>query len=127
MQLEEFLYSRLTGFAGLSALVSTRVSPMKSVQAAELPCTTFKRVGGGLDYTHDGAEALTESFWQFDGWGSTFSSARDVAAAIVAALAEDVPPSFYCFVDSIHHDYEADTRIYRGCVEARILYREDVE
>jgi len=124
MHIEEYLYSRLSGFGGLSALVSTRVSPMKAIEFSDLPAATFKRVAGGLDYDHDGAEALTESFWQIDAWGSSYTAARDVAAQIVAAIEADDPRTFYAFVLDVAQDYETDTRIYRAKVEVRILYRE---
>jgi hypothetical protein len=125
LTLDEYLYDRLAVHAGLTALVGTRLSPMKALQAADLPCATWQRVAGGFEYDHDGVEETNMSTWQFDAWGLTFDSVRLVAAQIVAALAAgSAAPQFYCFVDHIRHDYEGDTRTYRITIEARILYRE---
>lgn len=125
MPLEEYLYSRLSGHAGLSALVSTRISPMKSLQAGDLPCVTMQRAGGGREYNHDGIERMSESLWQFDAWSGEFDSAKDVGRQIMAALLTDAPPTFYAFISDVSNDYESDTKRHRVMVQARILYNEE--
>lgn len=82
----ETVVAVLTADSGVTALVSTRVSPMVMPQGIEMPAVTYQRVSvtpqnnlrnnGDLDYTRV----------QLDSWAQSSSSARAVAAACRAAM-----------------------------------------
>lgn len=84
--LEESAYSILTGHAGLSALVGTRVEPAPRSQAGALPSISYSRVSTLPVHTHSGAVGLRRARLQFDVWGATALSAQAVAQELVTAL-----------------------------------------
>lgn len=120
--LDEGLYTYLSTFAGLTALVSTRVYAYKIPQGATLPAVTFQRISTARSLTHDTSGAggdLSSPRFQFDAWATTYSSAKAIAnqlraalngkkgtiatgVSINAALVEDERPS-----------YEPETNIYQ--------------
>ncbi len=122
---EQQIYARLSGHAGLAALVGTRISPMRSIQAGSLPCVTFQRASGGRRYNHDGADDMAESSWQFDAWAASYDGVKAVAEQLRAALDASESPliGWYVFIDNETDDYEEDTGIYRVMILATCWLR----
>jgi len=87
--LEEGLLSYLTGYAGLTALVSTRVYLFKIPQSATLPCISFQRISTPkittMDTSGSGNDLAYPSF-QFDVWGSAYSTVKPICNQLLAAL-----------------------------------------
>lgn len=86
---EQGLVSYLTGYAGLTALVSTRIYPYMIPQDATLPCVTYQRIGTPRTLTHGDTGAtgtLARPRIQFSCWAATLSSAMDIAYQLRAAL-----------------------------------------
>ena len=89
MQLEQALYAYLTGHAGLSALVGTRVYPEYLPDAPTYPAVVYQRVSGLASYTHDsavGAGDFDRARIQFDCWADTYAGVKAVRAQLIAAL-----------------------------------------
>jgi hypothetical protein len=87
--LDEGLYTYLSTFAGLTALVSTRVYAFKLPQGATLPAVTFQRISTPRSLTHDTSGVgndLARPRFQFDAWATTYSSAKAISDQIRAAL-----------------------------------------
>jgi hypothetical protein len=87
--LDEGLYTYLSTFAGLTALVSTRVYAFKLPQGATLPAVTFQRISSARSLTHDTSGAgndLARPRFQIDAWATTYSSAKAISDQIRAAL-----------------------------------------
>lgn len=84
--IEEALFTRLSGFGGLTALVGTRVFPLKLPPGTALPAVSFQLVDAQRDRLggQDGSDRETR--FQFDSWAGTYESAKAVAAQVVAAL-----------------------------------------
>lgn len=86
MLIEEALFSYLSTNAGVSALVSTRIYPMTIPQDKALPAVAYQRVGGLRVLAHDNSAKLAGGRWQFTCQAESYDTAKDVAAAIRAAL-----------------------------------------
>lgn len=87
--LEEGLYSYLSTFAGLTALVSTRVYPDKIPQGATLPCLTYQRISTPREHAHDTSGIgtdLAHPRFQFNAWATTKSSAKAINEQVRAAM-----------------------------------------
>jgi hypothetical protein len=86
MNIEEAIYSKLTGDAGVSALVSTRVYPNVVPQDIAMPAVAYQRISTVRDMAHDGPLGIAHARFQFTISASSYSSARNVANAIRAAV-----------------------------------------
>lgn len=87
--LEEGLYSYLSAYAGLTALISTRVYPFKIPQTATLPCMTYQRVSTPrfhvMDTSGSGGDLAFPRI-QFDVWAETYTAAKAITDQLRAAL-----------------------------------------
>ena len=86
MTLEESLYARLNGYAGLTALVAARIYPMSMEQNPTLPLVTYRRIGGTPDQKFGGTAGIGNPVFSVTSWGETYKSARATAAQVRAAL-----------------------------------------
>jgi len=84
---ETVLYSTLSGAAGVTALVSTRIYPDVAPQEGSLPAITFERTGTEYHNTIHGTVIATVA--ALDVWcmGATRASAEAVCDAATAAVA----------------------------------------
>ncbi len=87
MRIEEALYSYLSTYAGLAALVGTRIYPLVLPQNPTLPAITYQKVSrAGERAMSSPSPRVTRSRFQFSCWGTTYGSVKDVAAQLKAAL-----------------------------------------
>jgi phage tail sheath gpL-like len=87
--LDESLFSYLSNYAGLTALVSTRVYAFQIQQGATLPCVTFQRIDTPRELTHDASGTgsdLAHPRFQFDVWAETYAAAKAINDQVRAAL-----------------------------------------
>lgn len=86
MSVEETLYTRLSGYAGLTALVSTRIYPNQKAQDVALPAVSYRRVSSNR-YSAMGIDAeVVKARFQVDVWASTYDSASAVRDQVRGAL-----------------------------------------
>ena len=85
-EVEDAIYSRLIGFAGLSALVGIRVYPSLLPQKVTYPAVRYSRVSGERLRSHSGASGLAMPRFQIDAWAETYDEAKAVAKQIRLAL-----------------------------------------
>jgi len=85
-EIEQALYTRLTGFAGLSALVASRVYPMRLPQSPTYPAVTYQRVAGERTPAMGADTGVMAAVVQLDAWGATYPSAKAVAKQVRLAL-----------------------------------------
>lgn len=134
--LEQALQSYLSGYSGLTALISTRVYLMAIPQGSTLPCLTYQRISTPRELTMQSSGAtgdLAHPRFQFDAWATTYASAKAIidqvraalngktgsigtspyALTIRAALVEDERPSF-----------DPNTNLYR-CQSDFIIWQEE--
>ncbi len=86
MSIESVLYDRLTGYAGLSALISTRLYPNVAPQNVTVPFVTFRRVSAVRDSAFGADAGSVTARFQFDMYATTYSGVRAIAEQLRGAL-----------------------------------------
>lgn len=129
-EIGEVVYTKLTGYAGLSALIGGRVYPGQLPQRPSLPAITYQRVSTTAVATRDnsGYASLERPRFQFDCWGATRKEARTVAAALRHALATfpqaSSPRVDVALLANDFDDYEPDTDRHRVIMDVFVWYEE---
>lgn len=120
MTIADDIYTTLTGDAGVSALVSTRVYPMDMPQNATLPALTYTRVSETPLVNLDGENATRNSRYQVDCFASTYTGAQALAEAVKAAM---VTNSLFGVVRENQNDlYSAEPDRFRVQMDFSIWY-----
>jgi hypothetical protein len=114
--IEEDIYTALSGFAGLSALVSTRIYPLHMPQGATFPAVTYTRVSGARINNLDG-ENIQNPRYQVDCWAESYSAAKAVAAQVQLAFAA---ASFTSVLIADRDDRDDTAEIYRVSMDFSI-------
>jgi hypothetical protein len=87
MSIESRLYTQLTTYGGLTALIGARVKPMQATQNPTLPAVTYLRVSTMPLLDHSAATpAYSTARFQIDGWASTFEGMVALRKQIRAAM-----------------------------------------
>lgn len=86
MIIEEALKSYLTGYAGLTALISTRVYPLRLPESPTYPSVTYQRISAPRIHSHSGPSGLAFPRFQFDCYSPTYLGAKAVATQVRLAL-----------------------------------------
>lgn len=84
--LEEAIVTRLLADATVSAAVGTRVTPVARAQASALPAITYTTISAVPSYSDDGEDGIREDRMQIDCWGASYSTAKQLARAVVDSL-----------------------------------------
>lgn len=87
------LFTFLTGNAGISAIISARMSPQSAPQGAAFPNITFFRVSNDHFHNFAGAEGLVQQIFQID--------CRDTDQTIVDSLADAVREALDGFLSKL--------------------------
>lgn len=124
--LEEGLVSYLSTYAGLVALISTRVYPVRIPQGATLPCLTFQRISTPRILTHQTSGAtgdLAHPRFQFDAWATTQKAAKAITDQVRAALngktgaigaGASAVTIRAALVDNESPEYDTESELYRS-------------
>lgn len=130
MSIDSAIYTRMSGFAGLSALVSTRIYPAGDVpQNATYPLCTYSQISGVRGYVMGGQSEFVDARFQVDSWGETSISVRAVAEQVRLGLStyhgtSDSVVIDYIVMDNEICDYDSDAELHRIIHDYRIVYRE---
>jgi len=134
--IQQAIYSQLTGHAGLSALIGTRVYPLVLPQnapsAAVLPAVVYQIIGNDRLERHRGASGDARPTVQLSAWALTEASAAAVAAQMRIAITAMTGVVAGVTVTGAANDsgeihrYEPDTRRYGISLDFRISHREAV-
>lgn len=84
--IHEALFARLSGYAGLTALVATRVYPRQLPQNPTYPAVTYERISADRQSAMGSDSGLVSGRWQVSSWGKTYTDARDAAEQVRKAL-----------------------------------------
>lgn len=133
--IEQAVKTRLTGFAGLAALVSTRVTPMALDQElrdlpAFLDSVTFQKISALRLHSYGADPGVVTARFQIDSWGNTYNKAKAVAVQVRAALANQYGVTWSsvviqnCRIDNEIDDMDTETEIYRVIQDFSITYEE---
>jgi hypothetical protein len=80
------IYTRLTNFAGLQALVSTRIYYNHAPQQATYPCVIFTRITTRHVQDYQGKGGLGDSIFQIDSLGLEKNTLESIAEQVRLAL-----------------------------------------
>jgi hypothetical protein len=127
--IEQHLYQRLTGFAGLTALVATRVYPQKLPQEPTYPAVTYLTVSALRESAMSADPGVARRRFSVIAWGATFTSASDVAEQVRAALQRykgtldgtEVLDSYIVLTRDLYND---DAKVFSVVNDFDIAYRE---
>lgn len=85
--IQDALFTRVTGVAGVTALIGTRMYPADSVpQDPTYPFLTYQRVSTQRESVSGSDIALVWARFQFDSFADTYDDAVALAAQVRAAL-----------------------------------------
>ncbi len=128
MTINNAIFSRLTGFAGLSALVSARIYPVNAPQDASMPYVTYQRISNfkiGLLGTDTD---ISEPRYQIDVYSASYVSCRDVADQVVLAMQrwQGIEAGVTVLDTTIENDsdlYDNELLTYNSSVDVIISHR----
>ncbi|MCK9600682.1 MAG: DUF3168 domain-containing protein [Sphaerochaeta sp.] len=93
MNIEQALYSYLSGYSGLTAIVGYRIYPVIRPKDSSLPAVVFQKISDSPFHTLEKDPSFTRSRFQFTGWAkdidggaSGYAQCKDIAAQLKAAL-----------------------------------------
>jgi hypothetical protein len=127
-QIDEAIYSALTGNATLTGLVSTRIYPLVLPQECDLPAVTFFRVSNLHNHGMGGDVTLMETRLQISSLADSVSMMRTVSDAVRGVLSrwrgtyESVVVQD-SLLDSEMDDFEPETEVYQ-CIQDYIIYHD---
>lgn len=131
MTIKTELYSRLSGYAGLTGLVSTRIHPVRLPQNCTMPAVTYQIVSGPRVSNFGDDTGDVRYRVQVDCWASAVTgesaSADAVADQVKAALQryrggniQDI----YLENEIDGDAYESDADLYRVTLEFIVWFKE---
>jgi len=85
--IEEAVVTRMQGYAGLAALVGTRVYPLQVPQDVDLPAIAYQKISSPKTTSHGGDSHLAQSRIQFTIQADTYRAAKAVADQVRACWA----------------------------------------
>lgn len=128
MTIETLLFTRLSTFAGLAALIGTRVYPNIAPQNATRPFVSYRRVTSDRPPAMGSDSGVVRARFQFDTFADEIDSALAVRDQIRAALKRwrDVGPPVVqdTFLVTEIDLYEDDSRIHHLADDYEVNYRE---
>ena len=127
--LETVLQTRLSTYAGLTALVGTRVYPIKLPQEPAMPSVTYQRIDGPRESGMTQEHGMAHPRIQVDSWASTYGGAKAVAEQVRTALERwsnsgTTPEILDSFIEGDTDLYESEVELYRVSMDFLIWYRE---
>ena len=84
--IEEAVYSRLTTFAGLAALIGTRAYPLVIPIDATLPAVAYQTISSEPQWSHDGFSGLTQTRVQISTVAGDYATAKRVDQQVRTAF-----------------------------------------
>jgi len=108
--IESGLFAFLEANAGITALVGTRIFPLRVPEGATLPALVYHKISGPSAHSKDGDMSLNHPRYQFTVWADKYADAKAVRTAVNAALNSFVNGSTMggIVVDQIIAENDAD-------------------
>jgi Protein of unknown function (DUF3168) len=129
-RIEEALEARLTGFAGLVALVADRIYPVRLPQNPVYPAITYQRVSGVREHTMGSDPGIAAPRFQVSVWGTSVQDTIDVSAQVQAALSRfsgvvsGVTIQDIFLENELDVGYEATVQVYHRANDFIVWHRE---
>ena len=102
------VYNILSNNAALTAVVSTRINPLRIPQGSSFPAISYQLVSVVPNPSKSGPSESDFARIQINSFGLTYQSAVQVADLVRAAMEKTLPATFNSvFVQTIEYDGEA--------------------
>lgn len=116
--IEQALYSRLTDFAGLTALVGSRIYPLVRRQGSALPALTYQKISAIREHLMVADANVVVARMQVDCWDASAMGVKNVAEQVRLALqdysgTEATVVIQRIFIENEIDDWNPSTEIYR--------------
>lgn len=130
MTVEADIYTRLTGYSGLSALVGTRIYPNTIEQNATLPLIVYRRISADRASAMVDDTGTVDARFQFDVYDDQYTDGvRPVTEQLRKALQRyngtNTVTIQSIFLLNETEYYDDTTELYRVSIDFRIIYNED--
>ncbi|MBA7515230.1 hypothetical protein ES705_07269 [subsurface metagenome] len=130
-RIEVGFFTYLTTHAGLSALIGTRLWPLRLPQNVEYPCIRYRQVSNPPELAHDGPVGLGHPRYQFDCYSPLHDEAWQVAQQLEFALhgfrgAMGTVTVQAGIVQDTREDYDAVIEAYRVMLDAILWHDKEV-
>jgi hypothetical protein len=124
---ESLIYNRLSTFAGLSALVNTRVYPLILPQGVTYPAVTYQRTGSEpRESCMLSDSGFAYGLFRVIAWDNTYAGARAVAKQVRLALQRWQTAGVQdTYIINDFDTYDEEAQRYGGAIEAQVVYDEE--
>ena len=92
-EVEEAIFTRLSGYAGLVAQIGTRIYALTRPQVHTLPCVVYERTGEMVESALSEDTDLAHPTIAITAFGTTYASAKAVARQVREALQRWADPA----------------------------------
>lgn len=114
--IESDLYMHLKNDPTVSALVATRIYPLKAPQDVQKPYLVYNEIAGQQKQCIGGGVYQEDVRFQVDCWSEKYSTIKELKEAVVSALVGF--KSSYNLNTS--GDYEDETELYREIIDFKL-------
>lgn len=127
--IEQQLYTQLTTFPGLAALIGDRVYPQQLPQGVQLDAITYTNISLAPVQDRDSrAATYSRDRYQIDGWSASFDGAvalrRQIVLAMGAWRVTSAPRVDVALLAGGRGDLEAEAGRYRVTLDYMISHEE---
>ncbi len=127
--IEDALFSRLSGFAGLTSLVGTRIYPVQLPQDVTLPAVVYTRISSEREVAMGKDPGIARPRFDVSAWATTFDSSRAIAEQIRLALErfrgteagiviQDI------FVEAENDVFDSTSITYHAAIDFEVIHEE---
>lgn len=129
MSIDAALYARLSGYTGLTDLISTRIYPNEAFQDATYPYIVYEREGTERAQHLRGDSGLLTTDFQITSYAETKSALLAINAQVVAALhgyigtSATVTVEYAQVTNEYDGGYNSDLGYYFSFIDIQLIHR----
>jgi len=116
MSIKSDLVAHLKADSEVSALVGTRIYPLKAPQNVTNPYMTYQVVNDNSNQCIGGETYQNDTRFQIDVWDTTYSKVDAIKKAVLSALTGFKSSNSIRAMD----DYESETKLYRQLIDFKL-------
>lgn len=129
MSFYQDLYTYLQTQAGLTALVSTRMYPVRMPQSPTLPALVIQKVARAREYSQSGDSNLANPTYQIRCWAETHEDAVALQVQVEGALSAfsgtmGSETVYSAFIENVIDDFEEETGLYSQIVDVDFWHKD---
>ena len=125
--IEETLYTRLSTFAGLTALVSTRIYPVIMPQGIDKPALVYQLISSTRESCMVKDVGLVRARFPVTTWGPTFAGVKAIIEQVRQALQRWTTSGVQdTYILGQYDLYDDATFQYGAAIDAQVVYEEVV-